>query len=200
MIEPKEKVLMVHLVGLNFLRRDSCLKDSALENGYSEKKHFEALQTLVDSLYNSYESNVDKVIRVIKSSPKEPAESLKAKILANNQLYLSPLIPKVIAWRLLITLDEPKSLHRMDRFLTDTLDILDNDDVFAAVFDVKERKFKYEHMNKVDINSIFLFFFLQFLKDDNCSGEEELLQVFRLAAERLTVRLYLCKCCVAAFS
>lgn len=137
MIEPKEKVLMVHLVGLNFFRRDSCLKDSSLENGYSEKKHFEALQTLVDSLYNSYENNVDKVIRVIKSSPNEPAESLKAKILANNQLYLSPLIPKVIAWRLLITFDEPKSLHRMDRFLTDTLDILDNDAVFAAVFDVR---------------------------------------------------------------
>lgn len=127
MIEPKEKVLMVHLAGLNFFRRDSCLKDSSLDNGYSEKKHFEALQNLVDSLYSSYESNIDKVKRVIQSRPNEPADSLRAKILANNQLYISPLIPKVIAWRLLIRLDEPNSLHKMDRFLTEMLDILDKD-------------------------------------------------------------------------
>lgn len=41
MIQPKEKLLMIHIATINFMRRDSCLKDSTKENGYSEKKHFE---------------------------------------------------------------------------------------------------------------------------------------------------------------
>lgn len=43
MIEPKEKVLIVHLAGINYFRKESCLKNSEDENGYNEKKHFEAL-------------------------------------------------------------------------------------------------------------------------------------------------------------
>lgn len=50
---------------------------------------------------------------------------------------MSPLIPKVIAWRMLISLEKLKSLHRMDNFLLATHDSLIGDPSFASVFEVR---------------------------------------------------------------
>ncbi|EAR95677.2 hypothetical protein TTHERM_00267870 (macronuclear) [Tetrahymena thermophila SB210] len=154
MIEIKELLLVVNLAGINYFRKQSCLKDYELENGYNEKKLFEQVQTLSDNLIMTYEQNIVKIQSIIEKSKNVDMQTLKKQILQNESIYLSPLIPKVISWRLLLRLDDLTSLHKMDDLLNIAYDSLIIDESFCAIFELitwltKKNYFKYfEMLNK----------------------------------------------------
>ncbi|KAL4453686.1 hypothetical protein ABPG74_009582 [Tetrahymena malaccensis] len=154
MIEIKELLLVVNLAGINYFRKQSCLKEYELENGYNEKKLFEQVQTLSDNLIMTYEQNIVKIQSIIEKSKNVDMQTLKKQILENESVYLSPLIPKVISWRLLFRLDDLMSLHKMDDLLNIAYDSLVIDESFCAIFELitwltKKNYFKYfEMLNK----------------------------------------------------
>ncbi|KAL4497943.1 hypothetical protein ABPG72_014800 [Tetrahymena utriculariae] len=154
MIEIKELLLVINLAGINYFRKQSCLKDYELENGYNEKKIFEQVQTLSDNLIMTYEQNIVKIQSIIEKSKNVDMQTLKKQILENESVYLSPLIPKVISWRLLFRLDDLTSLHKMDDLLNIAYDSLVIDESFCAIFELitwltKKNYFKYfEMLNK----------------------------------------------------
>lgn len=57
-------------------------------------------------------------------------------MLENENIYISPYMPKVIAWRLLIRLEDSESLNKMNNLLYLTYESLIKDESFCAVFEV----------------------------------------------------------------